>query len=73
MSKGLKIRAILVSAVLAGGVCAAAMIVSTNRASVTPATKSAPATVSSVSAKKASSDDLARRYRRVVRHRTVII
>ena len=45
----------------------------TDRDSVTSAMKSAPAAVSSVSAKKASSDDLARRYRRVVRRRTVII
>lgn len=73
MSKGLKIRAMVASVMLAGFACAVGLATIADRDSVTTTTKSAPAAVSSVSAKKASSDDLARRYRRVVRRRTVII
>ena len=73
MSKGLKFRAVVASIVVAGCASAVGLMTITDGENVTLPTKSGPAAVSSVSTKKASSDDLARRYRRVVRRRTVII
>ena len=70
MRKGLKIRAILAASVIGGCACAAEMVMT-----ATPESSGGvPGTAPSISAaSKAPSGDLAHRYRRVVRRRTVVV
>ena len=72
MSKGLKVRALVAAVVLVG--CGVGLAMTANRQSTDAGTESKPATVTGVSAaSRAPNNDVARRVRRVVRRRAVVV